>query len=239
MPDEYEEKARFILSEYEFWSKNRVRAINRLHSIIANTGLTTVTKKEMCSCKKRKNLIDNIQGNIKKSADRLEDEITRSDRILKDLEKEITELLRVKKDKTEIIMSVDGIGKITSLAILGYIGDGNRFSNAGQVSYYAGLVPRVDISGDTAIYGKIIKRGCHQLKRCLIQCAWATIRSKNESALKNKFEELRKRKGKKKAIVAIARKLIELVYTLLVKGEKNKYMPLDILANKLALYKIC
>ena len=72
----------------------------------------------------------------------------------------------------------------------------------------------------------------------MIQCAWALVKSSRDSDLKTKFGQLCLRKGKKKAIVAIARKMIELVYVLLKKGELYKFMPEEKLKYKLAYYKI-
>ncbi|MCR8640994.1 IS110 family transposase, partial [Leptospira interrogans serovar Ricardi] len=52
---------------------------------------------------------------------------------------------------------------------ISYTGDCKRFSSAKQAAYYAGLVPRVDISGDTVRYGRIINRGCHSIRRVIVQ----------------------------------------------------------------------
>lgn len=73
----------------------------------------------------------------------------------------------------------------------------------------------------------------------MIQCAWAMVRSNYAKEFKNKYEELKIRKGSGRSIVAIARKMIELTYHLLRKGEKYKYMPDNILKRKLALNNIC
>ncbi|AVQ10783.1 Transposase [Leptospira santarosai] len=68
-------------------------------------------------------------------------------------------------------MSMPGIGMVTSLAIMSYMGDCKRFSSGKQAAYYAGLVPRVDISGDTVRYGRIVSRGCHSIRRVIVQAA--------------------------------------------------------------------
>jgi transposase len=239
VPDEYEEEARRLISEEEFWTTSKTRAVNRLHSILTNSGITMITKKEIKNVKRRNEILNNLEAKIKVAAKRINSQIILAEMMLDKIEDEITERLRMKKKETEEMMSLPGIGTITALTILGYIGNGSRFSNAKQVSYYVGLDPRVDISGDTKRYGRITKRGCHQLRRVMIQCAWAMVRSPYANEFKKKFKELKIRKGSGKAIVAIARKMIELVYHLLRKGEKYEYMPDEVLKRKLALYNIC
>lgn len=238
IPDEYEEYARQLLGEQEYWTASKTRAINRLHSLFHNCGITMVTKKEIRNTELRLKIINGLNDQIKRIASRLESEIILAESMLEKILIEIQEALAVKKEEVEIIMSVSGIGIITCLSILGFIGDGRRFSHSKQVSYYAGLVPRVDISGDTEKRCGIGKRGCHQLRRVMTQCAWAMVRSKYAKEFKEKFDELKKRKGKGIAIIAVARKMIELVHHLLVNGEKYRYMPDDVLKKKLAQYKI-
>jgi transposase len=103
------------------------------------------------------------------------------------------------------------------------LGDGSRFDNASQVSNYLGLVPRVDISGTLVKYGGITKRGNKYLRALLVQASWVMVRSKKGGALKERYEYMTQVKGlgKKKAIVAIARRLAELLWTLLRNG--NSY----------------
>jgi transposase len=88
------------------------------------------------------------------------------------------------------------------------------------VSNYLGLAPRVDISGTLVRYGGITKAGNGYLRALLVQAAWALIRTKCGGALKERYEYMTKEKGlgKKKAIVAIARRLGELLWTLLRQG---------------------
>jgi len=105
-------------------------------------------------------------------------------------------------------MLLSGIGPLTALIIHGYIGNVERFSNPKQVSYYAGLVPRVDISGNSEKHCSIIKRGCRQLRRVLIQCVWALIRSKYGGDLRNKYQDLKKEKTVVKPLLLLQEKCL-------------------------------
>ncbi|EKQ37358.1 transposase, IS116/IS110/IS902 family [Leptospira interrogans str. 2002000621] len=81
-----------------------------------------------------------------------------------------------------------------------------RFSSAKQAAYYAGLVPRVDISGDTVRYGRIINRGCHSIRRVIVQAAWSLVRCQHGGKIKEFYQRLYLKKGAKKSIIATSRK---------------------------------
>ena len=105
-----------------------------------------------------------------------------------------------------------------------------RFDNAGQLSNYLGLVPKVQMSGDMARYGSITKRGNGNLRALLVLAAWALVRSKEGGKLKERYEymTIEKSISKKKAILAVARRLAELMYTMLKNGtdyEKHPFKP--------------
>jgi transposase len=118
------------------------------------------------------------------------------------------------------LMKVPGIGPVVSLAFAAFIGDGSRFENALQVSNYLGLAPRVDISGTIVKYGGITKRGNTYLRALLVQASWTLKKSKQGGALKERYVYMTGARGlgKKRTIIAIARKLAELLWTLLRKG---------------------
>jgi hypothetical protein len=63
--------------------------------------------------------------------------------------------LAAEQELTPYLMSVPGVGPNVVTAFLAYVGDGGRFATAGQVAAYAGLVPRVDCSGEAEIRGDI------------------------------------------------------------------------------------
>jgi transposase len=144
----------------------------------------------------------------------------------------------VKSELTHYVMSVPGVGPQTALAFLAYFGDGKRFSTEKEVGNYSGLVPRVDISGSIVRYGSIIKRGCVPIRRVAIQASWALVRNRNGGALANKFHEMRTRIGNKKAIVAIARKLIILLWVLVKNREYYNCFDHEKHESKMRYYKI-
>jgi transposase len=120
------------------------------------------------------------------------------------------------------LRGIPGVGPKIAYAFTAHAGV-ERFENAGQASAYPGLTPREYISGSLVRYGHITKRGNGYLRALLVQGARALTRSKDGGALKERYDYMTKEKGigKKKAIVAIARRLGELMYTLLKK--KTEY----------------
>jgi len=114
------------------------------------------------------------------------------------------------------LQEVPGVGPKVAFAFVSHVGAA-RFENASQLSNYLGLVPMVYMSGDTVRYGPITKRGNSYVRALLVQAAWSMVRAKKGGKLKEMFEymTIEKSKGKKKAIVAVARRIAELLYLLM------------------------
>jgi transposase len=109
-------------------------------------------------------------------------------------------------------MSMPGIGPVTALALIAYTNGFKDFHSAGAVSAYVGLVPRIDHSGKTQRNGRIIQRCSTYLRNLLIQGAWSLVRCRDDNAIKAFYQRLALRVGSAKAIVATARKMVEVLY---------------------------
>ena len=118
-----------------------------------------------------------------------------------------------------IIESVPGAGVVTADVVLSTVGDVRRFPSIKKVTSYSGLVPGIRISDN---HGKrkelpITKEGSRLLRSMLVQAAWRSIRE--SSYWLRDFERVARRRGRKKAIVAIARRLLGVIFTLLKKQQ--------------------
>ena len=113
-----------------------------------------------------------------------------------------------------IVKSAPGVGEVTAEVVLSEIGDVGRFGNAKAICAYAGLVPRVrQTGGKKSPDLPITKQGSGLLRWALVEAAWRLVgTSPRWSAF---FARLRKRKGSKRAIVAVARKLLCVLYAML------------------------
>lgn len=240
LPTEEEQEMRALVHEKGFVSNQRTRFINRLHSIFVRNGITTVKKSHLKTGKMREKTLELLSDNtlLLKEARRCVAAIDLFEEQLAELGKMQTEALK-SNELTPHVMSVPGVGPDTAMAFLAFVGDGSRFSCAAEVSNYIGLVPRVDISGDMVHYGRINKKyGCTSIRRVLIQAAGALVRAKLGGVLAEKYYELRKRKGYGKAIVAIARKMGELLWVLVRRRTFYIDMLPETLIKKLKSYKI-
>jgi len=106
----------------------------------------------------------------------------------------------------ELIRSIPGIGEITALLCIAEIGDINRFKDLDSLCDFAGLVPNVHGSGNKDNVLGLTHRGHHQLREKLIEASWRAIRF--DPAMTMAFNVYCKRMNKNKAIIKIARKLL-------------------------------
>ena len=106
----------------------------------------------------------------------------------------------------ETYRSIPGVGKISSRILSTELGDMSQFANERALFSYTGLTPMEFSSGDSRRLGSISKQGNSHIRGVLIECAWVSLRKDKE--LRKVFEGIASRAGKKRAIVAIARKLV-------------------------------
>jgi transposase len=111
------------------------------------------------------------------------------------------------------LIQLPGIGVMTGMVILSAVGDIQRFPSAKKLVGYAGLGAKIHASGLTFHTGGITKQGRRELRTALIEAAWVTVRF--DPAWQEQFDRLAQRIGRRKAIVAIARKLLVVVWHVL------------------------
>jgi len=125
-------------------------------------------------------------------------------------------------EEMELLQTIPGIKAQSAMQIIAETGnDMNAFENSGKLTGWAGLRPKNDESAGKYKSTSITK-GNKYLRRILVQCAWAASRTKG-SFYKNKFEQLCVRKSRKKALIAIARKLLTVIWNIL--EERQPYNP--------------
>lgn len=140
------------------------------------------------------------------------EELNQKKAIILRVTREIRTLSRSEKYKEDIknLTSIPGIGLLSAMVLVTEIGEIDRFRRFDYLNNYAGLLPTEHSSGDSEKKGRIIQRCNKQIKRIIIEAAWVAAR--NDSYLKNKFEELKKRMKASKAIIIISRKLLIRIY---------------------------
>ncbi|MGH6680230.1 MAG: IS110 family transposase, partial [Bradyrhizobium sp.] len=140
---------------------------------------------------------------------------------------------------TKRLRQVHGVGPVTALRFVLTIGDPRRFRKSREVGAYLGLTPGKRQSGESDKQMRISKAGSMRLRTLLVQCAqYALGRYGPDSDLKRWGTVLASRggkNGKKRAIVATARKLAVLLHRLWITGEK--YQPLFNAAHAKATFQ--
>jgi len=129
------------------------------------------------------------------------------------------------REQVAFLLQFTGIGLNSAMTILGAIGNIDRFPTAKQLVGYSGLGARVYASGQTYRTGKICKAGRRELRRILIECAWSAVSFSTH--WKTEFKRLAYRIGKMKAIVAIARKMLVIIWKVLTKRMTNHHEKID------------
>ena len=142
---------------------------------------------------------------------------------IRELDKKIEALARETYRETALLTQVQGVGTLTMLSFMLTIEDPSRFPRARAVGSYLGLRPRQDESGTLKPQLHITKAGDKFLRHLLVECAHYMLSSRGaDSDLKRWGLKLAQRGGKaakKRAVVAVARKLSVLLLRLWVTGE--------------------
>lgn len=137
----------------------------------------------------------------------------------KELRREVRE-----RPAAQLLMTAQGIGPVTALQYLVEIGDPSRFRRSRSVGAYIGATPRQYSSGETRRQGRISKCGSKELRSLLVEAAIVLMsRTGRWSKLKAWGLKLQRKVGKKKAAVAVARKLSVIMHTMLVKNEPFRF----------------
>jgi len=197
----------------------RRRAKNRVHAVLAGYDLASpvtdlfgragrewmaeISKQELRPASQRVMietlaLIDHLEGQIKM------------------LGKDIP-LPESLKPKAELLKSMPGIGRLNAAVILAEIGDIDRFNSAKALCNWAGLTPRVHQSDRVVRHGHISKQGSRYLRSAMVTAAITACRlSPRWSRV---YERLAQRSGWRAAKVAVARRLLTVVYYMLKRNQ--------------------
>lgn len=138
---------------------------------------------------------------------------------IRKLEQKLKEQAQTDPNET-IYRSAPGIGPLSARILSNELGNMSQFNNERQLFSYTGLTPSEHSSGEVIHKGHITRQGNPRVRQILNQAAWRAINI--DQPLKSCFERLYPRTGKKKAIIAVARKLIGRIRAAFRKGELYK-----------------
>jgi transposase len=142
---------------------------------------------------------------------------------IRDYDRKLQTISKDHYPETELLCQVEGIGPLTALTFVLSLEDPHRFEKSRSVGAYLGLVPATDRSGDRDPQRRISKEGDQMLRRLLVGSAhYITGPFGSDSDLRRHGEKIASRGGKnakKRAAVAVARKLAVLLHRLWVTAE--------------------
>ena len=119
--------------------------------------------------------------------------------------------------RVDVLCQIRGIGRYTAMLVIAEVGDISRFGSARKLCAWAGLTPTIRSSDGKARLGHITKQGSRPLRWALVEAAQHAGRG--GGPLRDSFERIAKRRGRKIAKVAVARKILTLCYYGLRDGE--------------------
>ena len=152
--------------------------------------------------------------------------------------------IQIAKDATteetaKLLMSMPGVDYYAAMVLLSEIGDVKRFSSDEKLVSWVGLAPHVHQSGESQWTGHITRKGSKRARWILGQCA-QTARQ-HDPRMREFYERIERKHGHQKAIVAVARKMLAIMYVMLIRNEpyhgenpqltEQKHKRLNTLAN--------
>ena len=142
----------------------------------------------------------------------------------------VDNLVKPYENYISLLMTIPGIDRNSAITILSEIGtDMSQFSNHHRLASWAGLAPGCNESAGKKKSVKISRAGVY-LKPCLVEVAHCAVKDKTNSYYANKFNKISKRRGKKRAYIAIARKILVAIYHMISTGEV--WNPTDLASNE-------
>jgi len=165
--------------------------------------------------------LDSLQMSEKSSKNSLEILVLSSKNLraaVLQVTRQINELSKTESYKEDLILlkGIPGIGLLTAMSLLTELETINRFEKFDHLCSFIGLVPSTHSSGDKEIVGDITRRGHMVLRSAIIESAWTAVR--HDPALIKSYHDYCKRMDPNKAIIRIARKLLNRIRYVL----KNK-----------------
>ena len=141
---------------------------------------------------------------------------------INDVDSEIESLISSDPDyenAVELLCTIPGVKYDSAITIISEIGiDMSQFCSSKRLCCWAGLTPGSNESAGKKKSVRITRASVY-LKPALVQCAHAAVKSDKSPYYKKKYESLVKRRGKKRAIIAIARMILTAIFQMLTTGE--------------------
>jgi len=219
VPDQKAVEARSLVRTRTQFVKKQTRCKNQIKGMLTMNGIFIPEKLEKSHWSRPfihwLENIDMYSDSGKQALQAFLAELKHLRQIIAQLTRQIRSLSRQEpyRELVTYLDSVPGIGVLSAMILLTELADMNRFRSLDHLASYAGLIPGEDSSGEQEKTTGISRRRNAQLRSLLIECSWVAVRK--DPALLMSFNNLMKRMPKNRAIVRIARKLLNRIHYVL------------------------
>ena len=174
--------------------------------------------------KKADSVLESIEGYSITSEQRLRMRIVRShlnyiDNLIHEVDSAVDIMVEKHESLISLLRTIPGVDRNSAITIISEIGDDmSQFGSSKRLCCWAGLTPGNNESAGKKKSVRITRAGVY-LKPALVQAAHAAVKATDNSYYRLKYEQISKRRGKKRAIIAIARMILTAVYQMMTTGE--------------------
>lgn len=232
LPTDEEQTKRDLLRFRINLVKQKTQLKNRIHSVLSKQNIKPPLVTDLFGKTGRRFIGKITKGNFTELTSQEKMLINEYLSLIDTLELKIGKINKIIKKnikddpQAQLLLTVPGFGFLTASMLSAELGSIKRFRNDKQIVGYVGLAPRTYSSGDKTRRGGITKTGNPYLRWILVQAAHRAI--KKDPYLKLFYAGIAKRRGKKKAIVAVARKLLTSCYFMIKKYQPYQFREIRI-----------
>ena len=209
VPPKHIRQARSLVAHYEHVSRQVTRLKNKIHALLTRHQIVPPAA-DIFTPKFRPWLESlALEGT---EAFELQSSLRLLDLAMNEREQTRKQLAALAYDNpvVHLLLQLPGVGTITAVVLWAEIGDIERFPTPEKLCGYSGLVPSVHQSGNTAYMGPITKEGRKRIRWILVEAAYPAAQA--DAELRRFFRRIQRKKGTNKAKVAVARKLLRIVW---------------------------
>ena len=218
IPSEKEELGRLLTRTREQLMKHRTMHMNEIRMKLLQFGQMPIENDKALNLKDVQLWIDadNFPAELKQVISMLVESWKQLDEQIKVVRAGLVK--QAQSDPLEeVYRSVFGIGPLGARVLSSELGDMKQFRNERQLFSFSGMTPTEHSSGDKVCRGHISRQGSPRIRKTMTEAAWVAIR--HDAALRAVYTRIAQKAGGKRAIIAVARKLLGRIRALFVSGE--------------------
>lgn len=223
IPDKQTRSDKEMIRQRVFLVRMRTRLKNRIHVLLDRLHMALPSLSDMFGKRGtaylRKLNLSGVDGEIlREDLDLLET----LNRLIKEAEREIGTLMD-EDPRVKLLKTVPGLGPILAAVVALEIDRIERFNGAAKLASYAGLVPSTYASGGKIFHGRLVSMTNKWLRWALVEAAWGSLRT--SPYCRTYFERHKTQKGPHTAAIALARRLIEIIWHVLTENRPYEERP--------------